>query len=325
MTPEQLRRSLGKGAAEPAYLFSGPETDRKRAAIDALAALVPEATRSFNVQIFHAFEDELVDVLTAARTLPFMAPRRVVVLREIEKIRLDQAGRGELLAEYLASPSPETVFVVTTEDDAKAKALVREHAERWVHVEFRPLQGAALEAALREEAKRLGCSLDGAALSALLEATGADLGRARNELAKLRAALGEGSLIDAAAIGSFVAGYEHHRSFDITDAVSRRDLAGSLRLLNEITIKDEEFLGLLGQIGKRLRILWYLAGGERDVPKEFNLRGAAGRFAADARRFTRAEVERGLEGLRALDEQVKSTAVAPKLLLEHFLIGFLSR
>lgn len=323
MTPEQLHRSLARGTPAPVYLFSGPESDRKRAAIDAVAALVPEATRSFNVQVFHAFEDELAEALTAARTQPFMAPRRLVVLREIEKTRLDQAGRGALLAEYLSSPSPETMLVVTTEDDARAKALVREHVERWIHVDFRPLQGPALEAALREEATRIGCRIDGAALSALVQATGADLGRARNELAKLRAAVGEGSLIDAAAVERYVAGYEHHRSFEVTDAISRRDLSGSLRLLNEITIRDEEFLGLLGQLGKRLRILWFLAGGDRDVPREFNLKGGSGRFAADARRFTRAEIERGLQGLRALDERVKSTAVPPKLLLEHFLLGFL--
>jgi DNA polymerase III delta subunit len=108
--------------------------------------------------------------------------------------------------------------------------------------------------------------------------------------------------------------------------VSRRDLAGSLRVLNAVTLKDEEFLGLLGQIGKRLRVLWFLADGGREIPQEFRpYRGMAEQLRPDARRFTRAEIERGLEGLRALDDRVKSTQVAPRLLLEHFLLDFLSR
>lgn len=326
MTPEQLRKALARGTVAPAYFFSGPEAGTMQEALDAVAALVPEAARAFNVQVFHAFEADFAEVLTAARTLPFMAGRRVVVLRDVEKTRLDQMGRAELLEEYLAAPEPMTVLVVTTGDEDRAKTLAKKHAGRWTHVEFRALAGAALAKALRDEAARLGVGLAEDGLAALLESTGADVGRARNELAKLRAALGKGGVVDAAAVDRYVAGYEHHTAFAITDAVSRRDLAGSLRLLSEVTFaKDEEFLGLLGQIGKRLRILWYLAGGDRNVPREFRADYAASKWGADARKFTRAEIERGLEGLRALDDRVKSTQVPPKLLLEHFLVSFLSR
>lgn len=326
MTPEQFRKSLAKGQVAPVYFFSGPEAGTMQEALDAVAALVPEAARAFNVQVFHAFEADFAEVFSAARTLPFMGERRVVVLRDVEKTRLDQLGRGEFLEEYLAAPEPMTVLVVTTGDEDRAKTLAKKHAGRWMHVEFRALAGAALARALRDEAARLGVGLAEDGLAALLESTGADLGRARNELAKLRAALGEGGVVDAAAVERYVAGYEHHGVFDVTDAVSRRDLAGALRLLGEVTIKDDEFLGLFGQIGKRLRILWYLAGGDREIPQEFRpYAGMAAKLAPDARKFTRAEIERGLEGLRALDDRVKSTQVPPKLLLEHFLVSFLSR
>ena len=326
MTPEQLRTALAKGTVAPAYFLSGPETGRKQEALDALAALVPEASRAFNVQVFHAFEADFAEMLTAARTLPFMGPRRLVVLRDIEKARLDQGGRAALLEEYLGAPAPETVFVVTTEDEAKAKSLGRQFEGRWAQVEFRALQGGALEQALRQEAERLALRFaGGAAAEALLAATGADLARAHNELEKLRAALGEGGVIDEVAVGRYVAGYEHHGTKDITDAISRRDLTGALRLLSEVAIKDDDFLGLLGMIGKRLRVLWYLSGGEREVPKEFNVRNAADWLGRDARKFTQAEIEGGLAGLRLLDDRVKSTQVPPKLLLEHFLLGFLSR
>ncbi len=325
MTPEQFRKALAKGGPAAAYLFSGPETRGKRAALRALVALVPEATRDFNLQVFHAFEADLTEVLTAARTLPFMAPRRVVVLRDIEKMRLDQGGRAERLAEYAVAPAPESVLVVTTEDEERAKSLGKLVAAGLVQVEFRPLKGAALAAALREEAAQFGCRLEDAGLAALLEATGEDLGRALNELEKLRSALGEGAAIGADAVARYVAGYEHHRSFDIVDAMSRRDLAGSVRLLEEIALKDEEFLGLLGQIGKRLRVLWFLAGGGRSVPEEFRVSAyQLERLRGDGRRFTRAEIERGLGLLRAVDERVKSTAVPPRMLLEHFLISFLA-
>jgi DNA polymerase III subunit delta len=326
LTPDQFRREIGKGRAAPAYLLTGPETLQKREAIDALVALVPEGVRDFNVQVFHAFESEMVDVLTAARTQPFFGKRRIVVLRDVEKTRLDQAGRGELLGEYLADPSPDTVFVVTTEDDAKAKALGKQHGDAWVVVAFNPLKGAALATAVKAEAVRLGCTIADSAVAELIEVTGEDRSRVFNELAKLRLAVGAGGAIDDAAVARYAAGYVHHGAFDIVDAVSRRDLAGSMRLIDEVTIKDEEFLGLLGMLGKRLRVLWYLSGGAREAPKEFRMyHGQLEKLRPDAKRFTRAEIERGLQGLALLDDRVKSTAVAPKLLLEHFLLDFLPR
>jgi len=60
--------------------------------------------------VFHAFEADLAEVLTAARTLPFLGSRRVVVLRDIEKLRQGE-GRSALLEDYLKAPTPETVFV----------------------------------------------------------------------------------------------------------------------------------------------------------------------------------------------------------------------
>ena len=324
MTPDQFRREIGKGRAAPAYLLTGPETLQKREAIDALVALVPEGARDFNVQVFHAFESEMADVLTAARTQPFFGKRRVVVLRDVEKTRLDQAGRGEMLGAYLASPSPETTLVVTTEDDAKGKALVKQYGDAWTVVAYNPLKGAALAAAVQAEAARLGCTIEAAAVAELTELAGDDQAQVFNELAKLRLAVGAGGVIDGAAVERYGAGYAHHGAFDIVEAISRRDLAGSLRLIGEVTIKDEEFLGLLGMLGKRLRVLWYLCGGAREVPKEFRVYpGQLEKLRPDARRFTQAEIERGLHGLGQVDEAVKSTAVAPKLLLEHFLLGFL--
>jgi len=80
---------------------------------------------------------------------------------------------------------------------------------------------------------------------------------------------------------------------------------------------------LLGMLGKRLRVLWYLTAPACEVPKVFNVSWQLAKLGPDARRFTRAEIEQGLRDLGLLDERVKSTAVAPRLLLEHFLLGFL--
>jgi len=325
MTPEQFRRVIGKGKAAPVYLFTGTETLPKREAIDALVATVPQGVRDFNVQVFHAYESDLAEVLTAAGTMPFTGSRRVVVLRDIDKMRATE-GRSTLLEGYLKSPALETIFVVTTDDSDKAKSLVKRHGDAWVVVAFNPLRGPALATAVKAEAARLGCTIEASAIAALIEIAGEDRTRVFNELTKLRLAVGDGGIVNDGVVRRYAAGYVHHGAFDIVDAISRRDLPGSLRLIGEVSIKDEEFLGLLGLLGKRLRVLWYLCGAGREIPKEFRVfPSQIGKLRPDARRFTREEIDRGLQGLALLDDRVKSTAVAPKLLLEHFLLDFLPR
>jgi len=324
VTPEQLRKEIGKGKVAPVYFFTGTESRLKHEALEALFALVPEGVRAFNVQIFHAFESEMVEVLTAARTQPFFGKHRIVVMRDIEKTRLDQAGRGELLEEYLAAPSPDTIFVVTTEDEAKSKTLGKQYGAAGVVVAFNPLKGAALATAVKAEVASLGCTIDSSAAAHLIDLAGEDQAQVFNELAKLRLAVGVGGAIDSAVVARYASGYVHHGAFDIVDAIGRRDLHGSLRLIGEVALKEEEFLGLLGMLGKRLRVLWYLCGGAREVPNEFRVQPyQLEKLRPDAKRFTRTEIEQGLRGLLLLDERVKSTDVAPKVLLEHFLLGFL--
>ena len=225
MTPEQLRKALAKGQPAPAYFLPGPETLMKGEALDAVAAIVPEAERDFNVQVFHAFKTDFVDVVNAARTLPFLGPRRVVILRDVEKTRLDQAGRGELLDEYLTAPAPETVFVVTTEDDAKAKTLVKQHGGAWA-VEVRAPPRATRSRARAREAARLGCAITKRPRGAGRDRRRTGRGSQRTgETARL--ALGDGGAIDDAAVARYAAGYEHHESFDIVDPISRRDLTAA--------------------------------------------------------------------------------------------------
>lgn len=322
--PAQLRRALAQGSPEPAYLFSGPELHLKRLAIGELAAGVPAASREFNVEVFHGFEADLAAVLGAARTVPLLAPRRLVVLRDVEKMRLTE-GRGELLEEYLKGPAPETTLVITTESEEKARDLAKRFGAWWTEVVFAPLGGPEFEARLRQEAERLGCALAPAAAAALAEATGTDLARALAELEKLRLAVGPGGAVGEDEVARLVAGYDHQSLEDLLRAISARDLARSLRLLATTVGRPEEALLFLGLLGKRLRLLWFFAGEGRALPPGVRTWPAKPEeLRAWGRRFAREEIARGLAALAEVDAALKGGAqVPPRLILESFLFSLL--
>ena len=75
------------GDTDPIYLLQGEDDVEKSALASEFAELVEEGLRAFNVERIHAGEmtsgDKLADgvasLVAAVRTLPMMAPRRVVV------------------------------------------------------------------------------------------------------------------------------------------------------------------------------------------------------------------------------------------------------
>ncbi len=325
MRAEELERALARGEAGPAYFFTGPEVRLKERVLARIAQLVPEGLRDFNVVVHHAFEADIGEVVGSARTAPFMAPRRVVVLRDAEKMRLGE-GAADLLGAYLADPSPETVFVVTTESDERAKELRRRFKEaRWAEVAFGPFQGRELERLVGEEAARLGLRLDAAAVPALVEAAGSDLGRIAGELEKLRTALGEGGSVGEEEVALHVVGYAHRGVRDLLAAVSARDVEGSLRALGTVPLRPDDWMPFMGMLGRQLRLLWFYAGGGRGAPAAMRVwPSLAAQLRRDAARFTREEIERGIELLAETDALMKGgSGLPPRLLFERFLLRFL--
>src|SRR5260221_4657466 len=65
-------------------------------------------TRDFNYDLFYGKEAGAQKILGAARTLPMMAKRRLVIVRDADGL---DAKQLDALAGYVAQPAPETCLV----------------------------------------------------------------------------------------------------------------------------------------------------------------------------------------------------------------------
>src|SRR5499427_1806805 len=94
LSPSAVSKQIASGGTDPVYLLLGEDEVEKSALAAEFADLVEEGLRAFNVERIHAGEwttgDRLSDgvggLIAAARTLPMMAPRRVVVVLQAEAI-----------------------------------------------------------------------------------------------------------------------------------------------------------------------------------------------------------------------------------------------
>ena len=228
---KEFLTSLRKGEFERAYYLHGPEDVLKEEGLRyLLERAVDPATRDFNLDQRSAGQLDPESVEALCNTVPMMADRRVVVIRDVEQWKRKTKARNAFLA-YLERPSPDTVVVLVqgSAEDAEDKELAR----RATSVHFAPPTAAEAERWLERRAAASGIRFAPGAVNHLLKCTGGDLGAIRLELEKLSAIAGE-EPITAEQVGDLV-GIRHGETiFDWRDAVMNGDAGRSVTLLERV-------------------------------------------------------------------------------------------
>ena len=125
-----LRKQIASGETDPLYALVGGDDVEKAAVATEFAEMVEEGLRAFNVERLYGGEIKVSDLFDAAHTLPMMAPRRVVIVHEAERLfipkRESQAAEEELerLEAFLkAAPAHATIVFVCGDMDRRRRAV----------------------------------------------------------------------------------------------------------------------------------------------------------------------------------------------------------
>jgi DNA polymerase III subunit delta len=215
-TIDALSRSLKQGDLAAVYYFHGPEEVLKGEAVSALLDRVLDpGTRDFNLDQRSAAQLDPEQIHALCNTVPMMADRRVVVVREVETWKRKAKSKSEFLR-YLEHPNPTTVVVLvqSSADPAEDRELSRDAYT----VRFDPLSPDRAEKWVLRRAGQLGFALEPEAARHLVRAVEADLGTLDSELAKL-ASLPEGHPITVERVGELVGVRHGETLWDWRDAV----------------------------------------------------------------------------------------------------------
>ena len=220
-----LHTALTQRVFDPVYfLFGDDEFLKEGASRDIVDAAVDPSTRDFNLEIRRAGELDAEGLDALLSTPPMLAERRVVVIREVDKLK---KGARALLDRYLQRPAHDTVLVLVAPAGAKAdKGL----SHRATAVEFVPLAGDRLPKWIVHHAKTvLGRAITPDAVTLLAEAVGNDLGQLAVELEKLASYASD--TIDEHAVSEVVGVRRGESLGDLLDAVAAQDAPVALGLI----------------------------------------------------------------------------------------------
>lgn len=262
-TPAQVRAAVAKRTPDPVYLVIGDDEAEMAAVAADLTSLVEDELRAFNVERLYAGEKGTgpATIVEAARQLPMMGDRRIVVVLRGERllkpkrrgrvVESDEAEEGteapsdlDELAEYIRRPEPGTVLAILASDVDRTrriwKSALQKHAtivECWGLKEGRGDKVDLAQAArtaehmVREAVAQAGQRIEPAAAKLLAARAGADVARLRGDLERLLLYATGRPTITLADAQAIVSAETSTDNWAITNAIQQGDAAGALRQL----------------------------------------------------------------------------------------------
>lgn len=305
---------------KPAYLIHGDDHGaiaERRANLRALC----EGDGDSSVELLEGDAGTPEGVALALAAMTLSVGRRVILVDGVERWREGDVEKH--LAPAMAAMPQETTLGLFAREEGRAKAPAA------VHEAVRRAGGQVVGQSsvkpwelpdwAREQAERLGVSLDKAAAKALVAQVGARQQRLLRELEKL--AIGgepgdEGPrLVTAQTIEQTAAHSSEHSAFLLADALVAGDVRGATRLYLHLREQGERLAGLSYLIGQRLRdalsVAHRLQAGEPAGEIRRGLRmpqRAAERFLADVARSDPERLSRAVCALAELELDTRGGA-----------------
>jgi DNA polymerase III subunit delta len=300
-TPHPARRSAGLHssrvpALKPAYLIHGDDHGalaERRARLKALAESEGDAA-SVEVLAGDAATPESVGIVLS--TMTFALGQRVIVVDGAERFK--EAEVATHVEPAMAAMPPDTTIAFFAREEGKTKAPAALHAAVKVAkgqiVAEATIKPWELAGWVREQAKRLGLSLDAFAAKTLVARVGERQQRLLRELEKLALAAeqSEGVIkVSAEDIEQQAAHSTAHRAFSLADSLVGGDASEAIRYYLRLRAQGERLSGLVYLMAQRLRdaegVSVRVQAGEAPAEIKRTLRmppRAADRFIADVAR-----------------------------------------
>ena len=276
--------------------------------------------RDLCLSSYHADETKPGEIVLEAQTLPFLAERRVVIIRHAECYDKMSGEKNSALApliQYLESPPETTLLIIIAEKADKRKKLYKGCLKAGAVVECPQLDDRAMTAWIRQEVEARGKQIDGGAIAELIRRAGSRLSDVTNAVNLVVTYVGESPRVTQDDVVTACADVAEETVWALTDAIAASNLDKALSTLfqlEDLGKRPDEILGLIN---------WLLDSAYRALPDtEAKL---ASRFVAEkvtplARKLGAEKLKRAFALCTETHLMIRSTGTDEMLALELLVI-----
>jgi DNA polymerase-3 subunit delta len=311
------------------YVVHGDEVFLERLVLQTLRKLVlGDAEDAFGVSTFPGDKAEWATVLDEVRTLPFLGPRRLVIVEQADSFVSRERARLEKFVATLDSNPLPGVLVLSVQTWAANTKLAKAVPDNRTIVCKTPSTTQLPEWCMKWCAAQYGKQLAGTAARLLVDLVGPQMGLLDQELSKLAAYAGSAGRIDAPDVDHLVGQSRTENTWKIFDLIGEAKPGEAVAFLDRLLDQGEEPIRLLGAFSMQLRRVAQAArlcvqgvalseALERAQVPPFGRRSAEKQL----RHLGKQRLNQIFDWLLAADMGLKgSSQLPPRLLLERLVV-----
>ncbi len=314
----------------PIYVIAGKE----RSLVDMeyrelLDKLVEPAQRM--VSLFDADADTVTisQVLDELRTLPFLADRRVVVIKGADDF---VSANRQLLEKYFESPSPSGVLVLTVSSWSAQTKLAKLLSKVGELIPVEQPKPSQLPQRVCQYAKEAyGKEFEKGAAELLVELAGDELGRLYSEVDKLATFADKEKVITANHVELLIGHNRLFNAFAVIDAITSGQISRAVERLRSMFAEDRSteytVVGAFAFHFRRLfnaKVLLQKGLGYDQIANKVRVWSNRDDFFAQVRKLSLKQIGQYLQKLAEIDHAIKTGQSKAQVAMEQLVLGLVA-
>ena len=327
---KELKKQIKEADFHSCYLYYGQEayliqlyTERLR------AGLMEKEEEMMNVTVFTDKKIAVSSIIDAAQTLPFLAARRLVIVKGSGLFQTGRKDDSEKMASYLSDIPPSTVLLFIEDTVDKRGKLYKAVAKFGSAVEMNGLSDQELSRFMISQCKKSHVVLHPAEAAYFCSTVGGSIENMLLELNKLTAFKGEGGIATNQDIDAVCTKSLDTRIFDLVDACANKKPQIALEIYRNLISRKESPIMVLAMLYRQFKMIFEckalinagISQGEiaaRTGIREFLVRGSL----KQGQRFTEERLKDAMIQCLQTDVDIKTGKMNPEMAVELILLAY---
>ena len=312
-------------------LLSGEDFQRSERLSEILDAVVDEATRDFNLDVIHSedFRNKSGEFITKFTeliiTFPMMVQRRVVVVRNFDKLDKDTRKKA---SEALLN-TPETTLVIIEGEVAKLSPIPKKY---YTAEAFKPIYENRLPRWIKDRFNKRGKKITDSAVALMINNAGTVPRELDGEIEKTTIIAGDSETVTEDDVKLVVGEFRRDTVFALCNVVGLGDFKEAVKILTTLmeTEKNRGTFFLSQLYSHIMKISEYQRLRKNGIPHSEALKTASpsqylwnlNKMTEQINNFSPVQIKRSLNVLGRTESTLKRSGIDKKLLME-LLIPFI--
>jgi len=323
----EIIKQIEKKVFAPIYLFYGNEQyiieEIIRLIVD---TAVDPALRQLNVEKYYCSETDSETIVTSALSIPMLSERKVIIVRDYEKINDSKA-----LRHYFEHPSQSTILVLTANSIDKRKSIFSIIAKIGVTIKCENLKKPELIEWVKNKIHSYGKEISDPTIEMLFDLKGNSLQEVYTELEKVITFAGDKKKIDEKDILSVTGATKEFNVFELINLIGNGEKSKAIIMMNKLLDQNTEPILIVNLLSRHFIILWKIQNLKRvnQNPNEIaSVMQINPYFLKDylsqADKFNIVKLEKCIEFLKNADLQLKSVSLPKRIILDKLLCDLIT-